>query len=218
MHYLIDGHNLIGAMADISLDDPDDEARLVMQLRSWAAAARQRRVTVIFDSGQPGGLERQLSRGHLKVIFAPPGRTADDLLISRARRVQPPQAYAMVSSDRQVRAAALARKMRVYTAAEFAQKLAEHRTAPQPAQPLQASAEPLLSEAEVDEWLAVFGPPPEKAATSADRTVREPSPGPEKAQGARETVEPEQLKSGRRRMSPEELADWLAMFEGQEEK
>ena len=37
MPFLIDGHNLIGRMPGISLDDPDDEARLVAQLRAFCA-------------------------------------------------------------------------------------------------------------------------------------------------------------------------------------
>ena len=51
MHYLIDGHNLIGALPDISLEDPDDEVKLILVLRSWAVARRRREVTVIFDGG-----------------------------------------------------------------------------------------------------------------------------------------------------------------------
>ncbi len=34
MHYLIDGHNLIAQISDISLDDPDDEAKLVLRLEA----------------------------------------------------------------------------------------------------------------------------------------------------------------------------------------
>jgi S-adenosylhomocysteine hydrolase len=32
MPYMIDGHNLIGKLPDISLDDPNDEALLVQKL------------------------------------------------------------------------------------------------------------------------------------------------------------------------------------------
>jgi hypothetical protein len=36
MPFLIDGHNLIGALPDLDLDDPDDEARLVERLQRLA--------------------------------------------------------------------------------------------------------------------------------------------------------------------------------------
>ncbi len=90
MHYLIDGHNLIGKMPEIHLDDPDDEVKLVLRLRSWAAGGAKRRVTVIFDHGLPGGVEKGLSSGPVKVIFAPAGRTADSLLIRRIKHSQKP--------------------------------------------------------------------------------------------------------------------------------
>ena len=42
MHYLIDGHNLIAHLADIDLEDPNDEVKLVLMMRGWAAAGRKR--------------------------------------------------------------------------------------------------------------------------------------------------------------------------------
>ena len=54
MPILIDGHNLIGRLPDLRLDDPDDEAKLVLRLRAYAARTRKR-ITVVFDQGLPGG-------------------------------------------------------------------------------------------------------------------------------------------------------------------
>ena len=42
MPLLIDGHNLIGQIAGMSLADPDDEGDLVMLLRRYATARRGR--------------------------------------------------------------------------------------------------------------------------------------------------------------------------------
>ena len=81
MHYLIDGHNLIATMPGIDLSDPDDEAQLVLRLRTWTAASRKRRVTVYFDGGLPGGPAHDLSGARLKVIFASTGRSADETTI-----------------------------------------------------------------------------------------------------------------------------------------
>ena len=38
--YLIDGHNLIGQLPDLSLTDPDDEAKLVQKLTGFPRARR----------------------------------------------------------------------------------------------------------------------------------------------------------------------------------
>lgn len=36
MPFLIDRHNVIAALPDIALEDPDDEARPVVKLRAWS--------------------------------------------------------------------------------------------------------------------------------------------------------------------------------------
>ncbi|HEY1409924.1 MAG TPA: hypothetical protein VF434_13360, partial [Promineifilum sp.] len=77
MNYLIDGHNLIARTPDLSLADPDDEAKLVALLRRWAMADRRRKVTVIFDGGLPAGESRNLSGSGVKAIFAPNNADAD---------------------------------------------------------------------------------------------------------------------------------------------
>ena len=41
MLYLIDGHNLIGQMPGLSLDDPHDEAKLVERLKQLHGPQRQ---------------------------------------------------------------------------------------------------------------------------------------------------------------------------------
>ncbi len=39
MSLIIDGHNLIGILPDIQLDQPDDEPRLLERLRAYRAGA-----------------------------------------------------------------------------------------------------------------------------------------------------------------------------------
>lgn len=122
MPVLIDGHNLIGRLPDLRLDDPDDEAKLVLRLKGYAARTRKR-VTVVFDQGLPGGPSLALSGGGVKVVFAPAGGSADDLLMTRIRRASQPRELIVVSSDRRVMAAAEARGARVVRAEEFAAQL-----------------------------------------------------------------------------------------------
>ena len=61
MPLLIDGHNLIGQMPDIDLADPDEESKLVHRLKRYCRQ-HNRRATVVFDAGLPGG--KLMGRSH----------------------------------------------------------------------------------------------------------------------------------------------------------
>ena len=153
MHYLTDGHNLIGKMPDISLEDPDDERKLVGWLKQ-VMARKNDRCTVFFDAGLPGGVSRDLSSGPVKVVFAHGGTNADALIMSRIRQARDPGAVTVVSDDREVTAVALQRRMRVMSATDFARLL----SAPAPADaPDEKDPNPRPSPQETAYWLAEFG-------------------------------------------------------------
>jgi predicted RNA-binding protein with PIN domain len=156
MHYLIDGHNLIGKMPDIELDDPDDEVKLVLRLRSWSARSRKRNVTVIFDRGLPGGEEKGLSSGKVKVIFAPAGRSADSLLIGRIRNVKNPPEYTLVSSDQKIINLAEARRMIVRRSEAFAARMNQEMEQNMGSSTAGVVDDPQISVDEVDMWLEMF--------------------------------------------------------------
>ena len=149
MPLLIDGHNLIGRLADLSLEDPDDEALLVQRLRRYCLRHR-RRATVVFDAGLPGGPAPALSAPPVEVVFSSPSSTADAVIRERIRRARDPRGLLVVSSDRSVQEAARQRGARVETAEGFAARL------DQPSPPQAQEAERPLSEEEVVEWLEVF--------------------------------------------------------------
>lgn len=148
MPLLIDGHNLIGRLPDLRLDDPDDEAKLVARLRAYCARTRKR-ATVVFDHGLPGGRSWELSGGGVEVIFASTGHTADGILRERIRQARDPRGLMVVTSDREISAAARVRGARVMRSEEFVAHLRAPRTAVVE-QDVQLSAE------EVEEWLRVF--------------------------------------------------------------
>lgn len=157
MSLIIDGHNLISVLPDIDLDDPHDEAILVEKLKSYCGRTGMRCV-VVFDHGIPGGMSRSLSTGPVKVIFAAAYRTnADRVIRERIRQAANPDAVTVVSSDHEVRDAALARRMRVLTSDEFAEVMARtmSRHSEQPRR--DQTADVHLSPAEIDEWLRLFG-------------------------------------------------------------
>jgi predicted RNA-binding protein with PIN domain len=207
MQYLIDGHNLIARMQTMSLADPDDEAKLVLRLRSWTAASRKRQVTVIFDAGLPAGMDKRLSTSQVTVVFAPDDSTADAVIIKRINKIRNPAEYLIVSSDRAVLAAAAARRVPSLVSEAFAVQLEE-----EPAQPV-ATPEPekpnSSAAGEIEEWLTLFGPVPE----------RQPPPKPVKA--AAEPIAPAKparpaklttLKESERKLSSDEVEDWLEIF------
>lgn len=157
MHYLIDGHNLIGKFPDMSLEDPDDEVKLILRLRSWAARKRGRRVTVIFDHGLPGGMDKRLSTADVQVLFASAGQTADRLLVRRIQEARNPRAITVVSSDNHILQAARGRRMPALKAEMFVAKVSEERPAANANVNAPAAVEQEMSDAELAMWLDIFG-------------------------------------------------------------
>ena len=159
MHLLVDGHNLIGQLPNISLADADDEARLVLLLRGYAARKRGRQVLVVFDRGVYGH-PLQLDGYGVTCYFAKSPQDADVQLIRRIRALKRPREWALVSSDRAVVRVAEECKVRVIGAREFAARL----LAPAAPQTDRREEKPdvRLSDAEIAEWLQIFGQPPEE--------------------------------------------------------
>ena len=155
MPYLIDGHNLIAGLPDIDLADPNDEAKLVVKLKGLVAKKRGRmQCTVIFDCGLPGGYSA-MSTKSVKVIFAAAQHSdADSLLKLHIRRTKDPKNWTVVSSDQAVLDCARTYKMKWLTSAEFVDSLVEGSPADDaPGEEIDV----LITEAEVDEWMDLFG-------------------------------------------------------------
>ncbi len=148
MPLLIDGHNLIGRLADLSLEDPEDEARLVERVRRYCWRHRCQAI-VVFDAGLPGGPAPHLSGGSVRVVFASPGTTADALIRHHIRQTRDPRGLIVVSSDRAVQEAARSRGARAVPAEQFAAELA-------PPRPTEEPPEKPGSVGDVEEWLRLF--------------------------------------------------------------
>ena len=158
MHYIVDGHNLIGHSRTIQLTDPNDEAKLTDALHRWVLRSGRAQVTVVFDGGVYGHPLR-LDRPNVRTVFAHSPRDADTKLIAMIDAITETQGYRIVTSDRIVAAAAKARGVQVITSAQFAAELE------QPAKPRRIPArkqrpEQKLPRTEVEEWLRLFGEDP----------------------------------------------------------
>lgn len=151
MRYLIDGHNLIGQLSDLRLDDPDDEVKLIEKLRGFCMRSGKG-CTVVFDRGLPGGRSRALSGGGVEVVFAHGGTNADRIILERIRAAHDPGRWTVVSADRQVADAARQRRTAVLMPAAFAGLL---RT-PQPGAAEDGKPQP--SSHDTAQWLEIFDP------------------------------------------------------------
>ncbi|PIE80118.1 MAG: hypothetical protein CSA11_09405 [Chloroflexi bacterium] len=222
MHYIIDGHNLIGSMPDISLKDPNDEVKLVLRIKSWLAESKKRQVTLFFDSGSQGAPVNRLSSRHLKVIFAPVGKTADSLIIRHLHKLKNPRTYTLVTSDQEIVRAAKSLRIAAMLSEEFVQrmgfmspgkagKITEEKQTPEPEKPEQ----PIISEAEVQEWLDLFGPVPQRPkrqSRSKKRATAQP-PAPQKKKPTLRVAKTDDEA----RLDQDEIDLWLDLFGSNQE-
>ena len=149
---VIDGHNLIGQMLDISLSDPHDEEKLIKRLEEYHRE-RGTPIIVVFDPGRAPPPAKRLRGKGIKVLFAPPGSKADTLIINLIKKSPHPKGLTIVSSDREVRRAARARRAKMMTAQRFARMLSRPKRPPF-TEPM--TKEEGLSPSEVREWMAIF--------------------------------------------------------------
>jgi hypothetical protein len=230
MHYLIDGHNLIAKLPDVDLADPDDEIELIIRLRNWAAESKRRQATVVFDRGAIGGVAHRLSSREITVIFAPPGKTADDLLIRRLKRLKNPKRYTLVSGDREIIDAARRARIKFMRSETFIERMGlapemppeeeieDVEPEPDPRQ------DPQLSEEEIQEWLDLFGPAPERKKKRPSpplpgrrRKPSSPKAKPEKKKAPpRRPRTPEEFIANAQSEDPQvdeaEIAEWMDLF------
>ena len=169
MAILIDGHNLIGQMPNLRLDDPDDEEKLLIRLRAYRARTGKRLV-VYFDPGMAYQSPARRSQGGISVKQAGTGQRADDLIMHDVRRHPNPRELTVVTSDRSIQRMARLQGARIVDSATFADELGgppgikgEPVRYPPPAYSLsdgggvkEKDNRP-LSEEEVQAWLAIFG-------------------------------------------------------------
>ena len=149
MPILIDGHNLIGQVPTLSLQDAHDEEDLVMMLVAYRARTGKK-LTVVFDpGGSPGVLQRR-QQGGIEVVFASHRGGADDVIARRVARSRDPGGITVVTSDQDLTQRVARHGAKVRSAGDFAGELGR-----QPNGPDQWKDTPPSSE-EVAAWLALF--------------------------------------------------------------
>ncbi|MEX0788441.1 MAG: NYN domain-containing protein [Anaerolineales bacterium] len=150
MPYLIDGHNLIGRLRDVSLADPDDEARLVALLQAWCTRHRVS-ATVFFDRGA-AGQPSTAKFGRLTVRFARWPQTADSGMAAFLTQLgRGASQWIVVSSDGAVRASARRLGAKTLRSEEFATGLGGAAGEAASEKPDRSTPQ------EVSDWLRRFG-------------------------------------------------------------
>ena len=151
MPYLIDGHNLIPKLAGLSLQSLDDETQLIQKLQEFCRQSGKS-VEVYFDNA-PAGQARMQRFGQVKAHFIRSGRTADQAMIARLHNMgRAAKNWTVVSSDRQIAAAARAVHAQWLSSDEFTRMMKTPTTNDDRA----SEADVSLSADEIDEWLDLF--------------------------------------------------------------
>ncbi|MEO0563244.1 MAG: NYN domain-containing protein [Chloroflexota bacterium] len=151
MPYLIDGHNLIGQLPDLSLKDPNDEAKLVTKLKSFSARSGKK-CHVVFDHGMPGGRSK-MSNNKVDVRFASRPGEADDVMLKRIANTRDVKGWIVVSSDERVLNAARRKGMKGMRCTAFVTLMREKLALPSK----EENPNVYVSPKEVEEWMEIFG-------------------------------------------------------------
>ena len=146
---MIDGHNLIGRLPAISLQDPDDEEKLARLLISYRARTGKA-ITVVFDPGGAFALQERRRLGGVEIVFAPHGSSADRVIIRRVQKLRNPAEWLVVTSDRELSDTVTRLGARAQSAEAFALEMTESAGAPPDWRETPPSSD------EVESWLALF--------------------------------------------------------------
>jgi predicted RNA-binding protein with PIN domain len=149
MPLLIDGHNLIGQLPTLSLQDPHDEEELVRLLSSYRARTRKS-ITVVFDPGATFSLAQVRKVGGIEVVFAPHNSSADAVIARRVAASRNPRGWLVVTSDQGLAQKVTRQGARVESAESFALQLSQG-----PESGSESKDTPLSPE-EVEAWLSLF--------------------------------------------------------------
>ena len=150
MPYMIDGHNLIGKIPGLRLDDLDDERELIEILQGYCQQTGKD-VEIYFDRSASGHARASV-HGRVIARFVRSGETADQAMSRHLKRLgNAASNWTVISSDREVQNAAKRARARVISSDEFSRDLT---AGPK----MDKSGEsPRISDDEVDEWLDLFG-------------------------------------------------------------
>ena len=160
MRYLVDGHNLIPKTGNISLQEMNDEQRLLDLLNQFARIARIQ-VEVFFDKA-PAGFARTTRIGNIQTHFIQSGSSADFAIIDAVRKLGALAAQVtVVTSDREIQSRIIKSGCKILTSEEFVRLIESKLTS----QNRDISEQRALTEEEIQGWLNEFNQSKDKSTS-----------------------------------------------------
>ena len=164
---IIDGYNLMHAwgLARRRYGPGDlqrQRERFLNQLAGRLTEEERRRTTLVFDAGEEAPTDIPGTQIHqdMQIVYAIREPDADTRIEKLVAEHSAPRQIRVVSSDRRLQAAARRRRGRFVTSEDFVDELENPKPAPGPLPgDLKTKYSGELTEAEMAEWLEIFGEP-----------------------------------------------------------
>lgn len=99
MHYLVDGYNLLFRLSS-ALEDFTSMRESIIQDLNRRVQRLKMDVVIVFDAQYSQGEASRTHYNYLEILFSGKGETADDLIIKLLKRIDSPQRYTVVTSDK----------------------------------------------------------------------------------------------------------------------
>lgn len=156
MPLIIDGHNLLWAIANTDEDFESISDVQLCRILSGFLGRTRTKGEVVFDGAGPPDKNAFNSVANIEIIFAGGGSDADSVIEDKIAASTAPRLLRVVSSDRRIRDAAKVRKAKVIKSEDFWVEVKRQlgRRARE-AEPRAKRAG--LSESETKQWLEFFG-------------------------------------------------------------
>ncbi|NIP41263.1 MAG: NYN domain-containing protein [candidate division Zixibacteria bacterium] len=153
MPFIIDGHNLIPRVPGLSLDQIDDEDKLIQLLQEFAQKV-SKNIDLYFDKAPPGNV-RKKKFGRVTAHFVSETSTADAAIKNKLKSMgKAAKNWTLVSADREILAEARSRQVRTINPDEFVRSyLVEQGTVEESPG---TSPDVHISGEEINEWLDFF--------------------------------------------------------------
>lgn len=163
---IIDGHNLIPKIHGLSLDQPDDENRLIELLQNYSRV-RRKNIEVFFDRAAIGRAGSYMA-GTVRVTHVSERTTADESILQRVLKAgKRAQELIVVSSDHHIQNQTRALGAKTQSSEQFASELYSALSDAQTSNPAQTS-DRRLSEEEIRDWLDFFNSEPPTKYSNKD--------------------------------------------------
>ena len=156
MPVLIDGNNLLHAALDAEPEHPPGRTQLCALLERWTSRTTEA-VHVVFDGPAPARLRaEQISGSDIPVTYSG-DRSADEVIFEEIAGCSAPRRLRVVSSDREIIAAAKRRQAQPVRSADFWSELRRTLARKEPVDPEPPEKRTGLERDEADAWAAEFG-------------------------------------------------------------